>query len=276
MYLKSDCKKIISNKLIITLLIALLLVMIADPISILIQSINQPAVFETLGVNPFQYWILINSASFGGSIFYIGFFIFPVFFSGVIFHSEQSSSISQLLISKKSKTKYFVSKALSFFFFTFIAFSTLLLINVAITYCIFPNTNDFTEQYKFFVPQEGTFAYMLYSINPAFMAVGYSLLNGLALALVSAFYYAVQLIAKFKNQYASLIVPVVLFYVISYVFDTITFLWNYNLKLIIQPISASALTRIISAQDVGITLMIWFIIDIVLISIGIIRNRDVL
>ena len=98
----------------------------------------------------------------------------------------------------------------------------------------------------------------------------------MSLALVSVFYYAVQLIAKLKNQYASLIVPVVLFYVISYIFDTLTFLWNYNLKLIIQPLSASALARIISAQDIGIALMIWLIIDISLITIGIFKNRDIL
>ena len=126
------------------------------------------------------------------------------------------------------------------------------------------------------MPVEGTFAYSVYLQSPFLMAVVYCLLNSFSLALISIFYLDIQMIVKFKNQYTAIAVPVILLYSLTFIFDSFTFLWRFDLRMIIQPLSSSLLTEIISSFDVFMTFVAWIIVDIILFIVGLMRNKDVL
>ena len=84
------------------------------------------------------------------------------------------------------------------------------------------------------------------------------------------------MIVKFKNQYTAIAVPVILLYSLTFIFDSFTFLWRFDLRMIIQPLSSSLLTEIISSFDVFMTFVAWIIVDIILFIVGLMRNKDVL
>lgn len=270
-----DLKRILTNKITLAILLLLLAIMISDPFLIYLHAYKYPGFFENIGSNPFQFWLLINSAGVGNKIYNVVFWILPIFFSTIIFCFEQRSSIEMLSMIRESKTKYYIYKITASFLSTFLLFTVLFLINLFITYCIFPNRDLFSEQYHFYIPNEGTFGYLLYSIDPFVMAMVYGLINSLALAIISVFYFTINMLIKFKNQYVAIVAPIISLYSTSFIFDSFTSLYRYNLRLIIQPNSANALTQIIGLEDVIFTLLGWIILDLILIIIGIIRNRDV-
>lgn len=276
MYIISDIKKVIFNRITIIVMFLLLAIMIIDPISVYWQAAQYPGFFEEIGSNPFQYWLLMNSAGWGNTVFNIVFWALPMFIVCALYYFEQKSSMAMFLMVRKSKISYYTSKFIVAFSSTFIIFASLLLINVLVTYSIFPNQNSFSQQYSFYVPTNGTFAFELYSISPIFMAIIYCLLNAMALAVVSVFYLGIHMLVKFKNQYVAIVVPIVTVYTITFLFDSFIPLWRFNLSLFIQPLASSALTEIITGSDILVTVAIWVLFDVLLLAIGMIKNRDVL
>ena len=73
--------------------------------------------------------------------------------------------------------------------------------------------------------------------------------NSLALALFAVFALAIQMIVKFKNQYVAIVIPVILLYAITFAFDSVPLLLPYDIRIIIQPRSANAITEIVTKQD---------------------------
>lgn len=232
--------------------------------------------FETIGANPFQYWLLMNSVGFGNQLYSTLFWVFPVLVTGMVYYSEQKSSMSKFFVIRKSKTAYFISKIGASFVTAFVFFLVLLLINLAVTWCVFPADAPLTEQYKFIVPSAGTFGDKLYQYSPLTMAVGYSVLNALALALLSVFAIALQMIIRFRNQYIAMAVPVILIYTMTFIFDSAECLYSYDIRMVIQPMAACALNELITVTDILVTFCGWILIDIILVIVGIINNRDVL
>lgn len=133
----------------------------------------------------------------------------------------------------------------------------LLSLNLLLTFLIFDVRAPFTEQYQRLVPNAGTFGYTLYQISPLLMAVVYSFFNSLALALFAVFALAIQMIVKFKNQYVAIVIPVILLYAITFAFDSVPLLLPYDIRIIIQPRSANAITEIVTKKDFEITFCAW-------------------
>jgi len=152
----------------------------------------------------------------------------------------------------------------------------LIALNLLLTFLIFDVRAPFTEQYQRLVPNAGTFGYTLYQISPLLMAVVYSFFNSLALALFAVFALAIQMIVKFKNQYVAIVIPVILLYAITFAFDSVPLLLPYDIRIIIQPRSANAITEIVTKQDFEITFCAWIVADSFLTLIGLARNKNIL
>lgn len=276
MYFISDIKKMLSSRIVQITFIFLLVTMLADPISVLIHARRYTGFFENIGANPFQFWLLMNSASWGNKVYNILFWVIPVLATGMIYYNEQSSSMSKFLVVRKSKLRYMLSKVISVFSFTFVFCMFLLSLNLLLTFLIFDVRAPFTEQYQRLVPNAGTFGYTLYQISPLLMAVVYSFFNSLALALFAVFALAIQMIVKFKNQYIAIVIPVILLYAITFAFDSVPLLLPYDIRIIIQPRSANAITEIVTKKDFEITFCAWIVADSFLTLIGLARNKDIL
>lgn len=105
MYFISDIKKMLSSRIVQITFIFLLVTMLADPISVLIHARRYTGFFENIGANPFQFWLLMNSASWGNKVYNILFWVIPVLATGMIYYNEQSSSMSKFLVVRKSKLR---------------------------------------------------------------------------------------------------------------------------------------------------------------------------
>ena len=118
----------------------LVIVMVADPITTYIHFVNYPESANRIGQNAYQYWILMNSANWGCSLYYNLFWFFPVLITGLIPYFESRTNLDKLLISRNSRRKYLVSNFVSIFLFSFFYFTILLLINLLVT--VFSNKNQ--------------------------------------------------------------------------------------------------------------------------------------
>jgi len=276
-YFFSDLKKICKNNFIPILFVFLLAVMILDPISVYIKGVQNPELFDQIGKNPFRFWLLMNSFGWGGSIYNTLFWIFPVLATGLIFYDERNSSMFTLLIIRDRKIKYMLAKVASAFVFSFGFFLLILSVNLLITYTIFPPMDaKLTEHYNFLIPKKGTFVYGIYQISPLLMAITYTILNAVVIAILSVFTLGIHMIFNLKNKYIAIVVPIIVLYVITFVFDSTADLFQYNIRMIVQPQATIALTDAITGNNVAVTLAIWVLLDIILVTIGFVRNRDVL
>ncbi|MDE7222227.1 MAG: hypothetical protein K2O34_00420, partial [Acetatifactor sp.] len=133
-----------------------------------------------------------------------------------------------------------------------------------------------TDQYRWLIPHEGTLGYVLYQSSPIVMAVAYSFFNAMAIAIFSVFTLAIQMILKLKNKYIAIVAPVILLYTITYIFDSMEMLLPYDIRIIIQPLSSTAISSLVTGRHFLITFGIWLLVDCILVTIGIIRNKDIL
>lgn len=275
-YFITDVKKIYKNKLVKWMLVFLLVVMIADPISVYVINTDENF-FKQIGANPFQFWLLMNSSSWGNTVVNTLFFVLPVISTGLVFYNERQTSMYEWLIIRNSKAKYYISKIAATFFVTWINFFVLFSINILVTYFAFSADAPKTEQYMYLIPQKEMFSYSFYQSNPLGMVMLYVFLNALAIALLSLFVLAVHEIVNLKNKYVAILFPFIALYLINYgtTFLLIDHL-NYILSVIIQPRAASALTNNIQSMDVIIVFLVVALVDLVLLGVGYIRNGETL
>jgi len=275
-YFISDIKKTCKSRIVRILFLFLLAIMVFDPISVYFQGVQHPEMFDYIGKNPFPFWLLMNSVNWGNSIYNTLFFVFPVLVTGLVFYNECTSSMLSFLITRDSKKKYMISKVLSTFVFSLLFFFLLLLINLLTTYIVFDIDAKPSDYYNTIIPKAGSFAFGAFEKNPFLMALLYTTLNAVALAIFSVFSIAIHMIIELKNQYIAIAVPIVIMYVITFVFDSTISLFRYNISMILQPAAAYGLTVVISYYDVAITFLAWIFIDILLVTIGYLRRSDIL
>lgn len=78
------------------------------------------------------------------------------------------------------------------------------------------------------------------------------------------------------DMYVAIVIPVILLYAITFAFDSVPLLLPYDIRIIIQPRSANAITEIVTKQDFEITFCAWIVADSFLTLIGLARNKDIL
>lgn len=276
-YFITDIKKLYNSKIVKYMLIILFFIMIVDPISVYVIHARNAIFFETIGANPFQFWLLMNSSNWGYSVYQTLFWVFPAISTGLCYYNERQSSMYEFLIIRNSRVKYYLSKAVAAFSVTLLNFFVLLSLNILVTYSIFRKDAPMTVQYRYLIPYEGMFSYVFYKMNPLYMVILYTFLNALAIALLTLFALAVHEILILENRYVALLFPFILLYLINYVVSLLlSSNLNYNFRVIIQPRAASAITNTISGKDVLLVFTLMLVVDLILLAVGYIRNREVL
>ena len=262
-YLFMDIKKLYRNKLVILALAILLVVTVIDPITMRQE-------YAQFG-NPFMWWLFMNRGA-GSTIFNALRWLFPVLLTGLVFFDERRTAIYGILITKKKRSTYFVSKVMSVFLVTFVSLLFLFLLNLLLVYIACPSTMAIEE---YLIPKAGTFAAYFFSKSPLCMALFYNVLHALAMALLAVLYLDIHMIMKSKNKYLAFIFPPLLMYALDYV-TQIAIGDEYSLTYILQPVAASAGTAIVSSSNLIVIFATLVLMDIVCFSVGSERNRDVI
>lgn len=261
-YLFTDIKKLYRNRLVILALSILLIVSIIDPITMRQE-------YAQFG-NPFMWWLFMNRGT-GSTIYNTLRWFFPVLLTGLVFFDERKTAIYGVLITKKKRSTYFMSKIISVFIVTFVSLLCLFLLNLLLVYIACPSTMEIEE---YLIPKAGTYAAYFFSKSPLCMALVYNVLHALAMALLAVLYLGIHMIMKPKNKYLAFILPPLLMYALNYV-TQIAIGAEYSLTYILQPVAASAGSIITSSSPLIIVFATLILIDIVFIFIGSERNRDI-
>ena len=259
-YFLDDVKKLYKSRLVLFALAILLVTVVIDPIT-------QWQIYSQFG-NPFMWWMFMNRGS-GGTIFNTLYWFFPILLTGLVFFDESKTAIFGIIITKKKRSVYFLSKILSVFVVTFISLLSLFLLNLLLVHIVCPTNMEVRES---LIPNAGTFADSLYQKSPFYEAVIYIVLHALAMALLSVLYLAIHMMIKLKNKYLAFILPPLVMYFLDYVTQIIAN--TYSITMILQPIVASTTSFMITGKNFIITFGVLIAIDIVCLFIGIERNRD--
>lgn len=181
-YLFTDIKKLYRNKLVILALAILLIVAVIDPITMRQE-------YAQFG-NPFMWWLFMNRGA-GSTVFNALRWLFPVLLTGLVFFDERKTAIYGILITKKKRSTYFVSKVASLFIVTFVSMLCLFLLNLLLVYIACPSTMAIAE---YLIPKAETFAAYFFSKSPLYMALFYNVLYALAMALLAVLYLGIHMI----------------------------------------------------------------------------------
>ncbi|WP_301625213.1 hypothetical protein [Paenibacillus apis] len=273
-YFKIDIQRLFTNKMVLTLIVVLLCISIIDPITVFRHFSKFPESANTIGQNPFQFWMLMNSVSWGNSLYNNMFWIITVILTGLIYYEDKSTSMYMYQIIRKGKTQYLVSKFLSTGLFSFFIVFLILEINIFMTYTIFSDTNNITDYYGRLTPHEGSFVYKAFTENPINAVHIYTILNAFVISLFAIFSLCISMLLNFSNRYVTLLLPVILLYGIHFIFDSYPVLFDYNIRMILQPRAVSALTNIISWNDVFISLGGWLLVNLLLMCTIFYKLRD--
>lgn len=276
-YFTTDLNQIYSNKITKLMLLLLLVVMIADPFSVYVQYGQKLEFIESIGQNGFQFWLLMNSRSWGFSIYHSLFMMLPVLSTALLFYDEKKSSMYELLITRKSKRKFYLSKIISTFFATFVNFFVLFSINIVVTNIFFPFNAPTTEHFIHYIPKTNIFSYPFFNYSPISMVFLFVFLNAFTIALLSLIALSFQMIIKIKNKYVAILGSFVSLYLISYLMSILlvnTDLDSYNFKMIIQPMTGAVKTNPITGSNVLIAYLGLSITGLLLLVAGYMRNRD--
>lgn len=275
-YFVRDIKQIYKSRYVRILFISMVIVAVADPFFIYFISGRGGALFRSAGSNPFQYWILMGNAGFGGSLWFALRFIFPVLSTGLVFFDERRTSVLELSITREKRSKYLLSKIISVFVTAFFNFLFILSLNLIVTYILFPSDAPLSEQYQFFIPKAGTFAYGFYQKNPIIMAVLYICLDALSTALLSLAALGIHMIFRFRNIFIAMFSPAAFFYGLNYVIGNVFNKIQYSISIMLQPQASSVLRICITSEDVFITFIGMTALAILCVLVGARRNDDVL
>lgn len=273
-YYKIDINRLITSKTIIVIITLLLAIAIIDPITVSMYFSKYNDSAEIIGQNPFQFWMLMNSVSWGNNLYNIMFWIFAPLLTGLIYYEDKNTSMYTYQIIRKGKSKYLISKIFSTALFSFVLLLLVLEINIFTTYMLFPDTTVMTEYYYNLVPHEGSFVYEAFLSNPMGMIQIYTFLNALAMSLFCVFSLCINMLFNFSNRYIALLTPVIILYGITFIFDTYSELFQYNIRMILQPRAVSALSTIITWGDVYVVLGGWMLVNLVLISAVFFKLRE--
>lgn len=274
-YFVADIKKIYSNKLIQVTLFILLIISIADPMSIYFINGSNPNFFTNIGKQPYQFWLLMNSSGWGYAVFMRLMLVFPVISTGLIYFHERNSSLTEFLMIRGNKKAYYFSKISSVFVSTFINFLIILLFNLIITFWLFDSNSPKTDVFYSMTPKDGTFAMFFFQISPFLMGVVYTMLNALTIATMAVFALSVQMVYRFRNLYLAFIVPFGILFSSNYVSELFLNL-EHKLSIINQPRAASAVVNLITFQDVILVYIVTILIVLVLCMFGIWRNKEII
>ena len=133
-------------------LLIILTIMVVDPLSVRIHAIMDPALLEYAGYNPFQFWLLINSVNWGNLVYNTLFWIFPSVIATASLYIERDTVYYLAKIKSYGRKRYYITKTITVFLFSFAYFLAALVINIAITYVVFWGHWEQTDYFAKMVP----------------------------------------------------------------------------------------------------------------------------
>ncbi len=276
---KAELKKIYTNKIVLGMLGGMIAVAIIDPLFIYYVNGSRSSFFETIGAHPFQFWLLINSSSWGHAIYYMLFFLFPIISTGFVYYHEQSTSIMEFLMVKTTRKRYLSTKVGAVFCSTFINFLAILGINLLITFLRFDVDAPKTGQYAYNVPKVESFAFYFYQISPLLMAIFYSVFNAFIQALMATLMLGLQMLFRFKKIYTAAVIPFIVIYLMNYLTEIIglkTGYMRYCILYLVQPKAAAALITPITGDVLAVTVSVIILCTFICVILGIKRNENIL
>ena len=268
-YFISDIKKMYKSRLVQLQLVILMVLMLWSALDPLRTAIK----FPQYCMPPFCSWFLIAHDA-ANQTFLALYWVFPLLSTGMLFFYEERSSVKDLLVIRKGWRSYYLSKTAVTFVTTFVNFFVAFTVNFLLVYAVLSRfislENEFLPNY---FPKEGMFSYPVFEHSRIAYIFFYSFLNSLAMALYALLVFAFHAIVKLKNQYVVMVSSVLGLYVLHYL-NALNTSNVMNLDVILQPLSASALTSIIETEDVISIFRLFILIVLTLIVVGYLRNRE--
>lgn len=274
-YFKLDIQRLITNKLVLTSIFLLIGIAILDPLTVSSQFTTHPNWSSQIGENPYQFWMLMNSVSWGNNIYNTSFWIIIVLLTGLIFFNDKQTSMYKYQIIRNNQKAYLFSKFLSIAIFSFVFVLIILEVNFFLTYTLFPKTFSITDYYLQLTPNKGSFVYNAFLSNPIKVVQIYTFLNAFSISMFSTFVLCIHMIFNFRNRYIALLSPIIILYGITFIFDSYPPLFGYNIRMILQPQASIALTTVITWEKVLSTIGCWCLAISVMIGIVFFKSRDV-
>ena len=268
-YFISDIKKMYKSRLVQVQLVILMVLMLWPVIDILYTTTGP----TQISLSPFVCWFLIAHHA-SNTTFHTLYWAFPLLSTGMLFFYEERSSVKDLLVIRKGWRSYYLSKAAVTFVTTFVNFFVAFTVNFLLVYAVlFRFISKVDEQLLYRFPKEGMFSYPVFEHSQIAYIFFYIFLNSLAMALYAMLVFAFHAIVKLKNQYVVMVSSVLGLYVLHYL-NALNTSNVMNLDVILQPLSASALTSIIETEDVISIFRLFILIVLTLIVVGYLRNRE--
>ena len=173
-------------------------------------------------------WWMFMGRTTGSTIYNTLEVFFPVLLTGLVFVDERKTAIYGIIVTKKKRGVYFLSKALSVFFVTLLNSLCLFLLNLVLVTLVCPSN---TEISSIFIPKAGTLAAYFYEKSPLSEAAFYIALHALEMALLSVFYLTIHMIAKPRNKFLAFVLPPLMMYVLNYITERV----NHDFSLSFYP-----------------------------------------
>ena len=269
--IKTDIQKTCKSPLFLVMAGILAFIMIADPISVFIERSQHGGSME-----PYCYFLLMNTVSWGANIYYTLYWLFPVLLPGQLTFQEYNSSFLPFSSIRVKQVKYYTSKIITAFIITSSVVLLLNLLNIGIVWLLFPGDAEMTRLFLSLQPDAESFARNLFEINPLLVALLFAFINSIGLGIWSIFAVGLQILFKFRKIYTAIAIPFAVLYIVTLIFDRTEVLLPFDLKLIAQPATTYALSNPPQLWQMGVCLFGWLIIGIIVSIIGIFRNRDVI
>jgi len=84
-YFKIDLMRLLTSRQVIAVVILLLAIAIIDPITVSLHFSKDIDSAKTIGQNPFQFWMLMNSVSWGNNLYNMMFWILAALLTGLVY-----------------------------------------------------------------------------------------------------------------------------------------------------------------------------------------------
>jgi len=273
-YLKIDIVRLTTSKLVFMIIVLLFAISIIDPITVLMHFSNSVDSAERIGQNPFQFWMLMNTVSWGNNVYNLLFWILASILTGLIYFEDKNTSMYMYQIVRYSRKKYLVSKFLSTWMFSFVIMLLVLEVNIIVTFILFQDSTSMTDYYYRIIPNKGSFVYEPFQSDPMYMIQIYTILNAIAISIFVVLSLCIQMLFNISNRYVALLIPVIILYGVNFIFDSFPILFAHNIRMIIQPRAVSVLSTIISWENVFVVLGGWVLVNCLLMSIIFYKSRD--
>lgn len=273
MYLRSELRKLYTNKLMVMLLGILLVAFTGCSFNRYRYYLKYPMTRPIGGTNPYECWMLADSTNWGFFLFHTLFWMFPIAFPGITYILEKQSSMSAFFIVRSDRKKYYRAKIIVAAIVPFVVFSVLLMANAAMTWLIYQP--DALLELDYMIPKKGSFAAGLFSIHPFCLVAFYIIYIAFIQSILSLLTLGIWAVFRFPNKYVAVLSPVVIYGIIERLLSSVVS-DQFSVKILIQPLVSAFYDPPIVFGNFLCAVIPWTVMAISFLIIGWFRNKDIM